>query len=226
VGGVEPGSGSEDGLQGSGVAQPEGARNREALTARPARKRRRRVLLGILVVLVLLGGAGGLAAWLPGALPANHRSPWSADGVAAVSPAQPTAGRLAGVAVVSSSSAWAVGASCNLCMAPGVLGRTLIVHWHGTTWSRVRSPSPGVSANLTSVTAGRGSGTWAVGGYCPSGCSNVSGAAERVLIMRWDGSTWSRVASPSPGVSGILAGVISGPPDTVLAAGWECVRAA
>ena len=184
---------------------------------------RRRVLLPAFGALVLLAGAGGLAIWLTRAPAASHGSAQSA-GVELVPAAQQADGRLLGVSAVSANSAWAVGVSCELCGISAQLGRALIMHWDGTTWSRVRSPSPGGSAYLGAVSSGPGGRAWAVGDYCPSDCSgSITGL--RTLILRWNGTAWSRVPSPSPGPrSGFayLAAVSSGPGDTAWAVGDYC----
>jgi hypothetical protein len=185
-------------------------------------KRRWRVWLWAFGAVVLLGGAGGLTARLVGAPSAAHRAPWPGGGVEVVSQ-QSVAGMLAGVSVVSASDAWAVGAACHLCMAPGGVSPTLVMHWNGTAWSRVRSPSPGISASLTAVSAGRKSG-WAVGWYCTSNCDTAPTPGGRTLILHWDGRAWSRVPSPAPGGNSYLVAVSPGPDGTAWAAGAYCAN--
>jgi hypothetical protein len=66
---------------------------------------------------------------------------------------------LAGVAALSLTNAWAVGDSSD---AAGT--QTLILHWNGTAWARVPSPSPGAGANLLlAVAATSAHNVWAVG---------------------------------------------------------------
>lgn len=194
AGGPGPAGGDETG--GLRVPGPPGLGDADGPVAGLARERRRRVLLSVLAALVLLGGGGGLAAWLSHASAVSHRPLRSAAGVVLVSPAQPVAGRLNGVSVVSATSAWAVGMSCEPCGASWP-SRALILHWDGTTWSRVRSPSPGGTASLQSVSSGPGGSAWAVGYYCPSACTG-SLTGVRTLTLHWDGTAWSQVASPSP----------------------------
>ena len=50
-------------------------------------------------------------------------------------------GYLTGVAATSAASAWAVGSTAIACSA-----KPLILHWNGTSWKRVPSPSPDGSA--------------------------------------------------------------------------------
>jgi hypothetical protein len=103
------------------------------------------------------------------------------------------------VSAVSGSDAWAVGAYVS-----NTTGHadTLILHWNGTSWSKVASPSPGHLRNyLYSVSAVSGSDAWAVGYYTKHGLTYT-------LILRWNGTSWTRQASPSPSSSdNVLSGV-------------------
>jgi hypothetical protein len=98
------------------------------------------------------------------------------------------------------------------------LDRTLILRWDGTTWSRVASPSPGRNAVLNGVSAAPDGTAWAVGDSCMSGCGTAS-EIDRTLILRWNGTTWSSVASPSPGRIAVLDGVSVAPGGGVWAVG-------
>lgn len=94
-----------------------------------------------------------------------------------------------GVAPISSDDVWAVGSSGN-----GNFGQlTLIEHWDGAAWTVVPSPNPGTNANeLEDVVAVSSNNVWAVGYYTASGNSSLS------VILHWDGTSWTQVASPSP----------------------------
>lgn len=62
-----------------------------------------------------------------------------------------------GVTALSAADAWAVG---DVGATAGLL-KTLVVHWDGTRWARVPSPSPGVQAagsTLAGVSAAAPSG--------------------------------------------------------------------
>ncbi len=101
---------------------------------------------------------------------------------------------LAGVAVLSAKNVWAVGQD-----AAGTVGpfRTLIAHWNGRAWKHVPSPNPGIGSNyLSSITAVSASNIWAAGEY-----SDQSGgiAADKTLILHWNGRSWKKVSSPSFG---------------------------
>jgi hypothetical protein len=110
--------------------------------------------------------------------------------------AEPTAagftisGGLGRVAATSDGSAWAVG-----CSACGT-GRTLILRWNGTTWTRVPSPDPGTSCAFLGVAAVSDGSAWAVG-WIGNG-SSTSPTSTRTLILRWNGAAWTRTRVPSP----------------------------
>ena len=94
------------------------------------------------------------------------------------------------VSATSSTNAWAVGSFFD-----GTAGQTLIEHWNGTSWSQVASPNPGGSAkpnSLNRVVATSSTNAWAVGSF-------FDGTAGQTLIEHWNGTSWSRVASPNPG---------------------------
>jgi hypothetical protein len=101
---------------------------------------------------------------------------------------------LEGVSAVSGSDAWAVG-NYSSYLNPGA-SRTLVLHWNGTAWSRVNSPTPNsVDVNfLYGVSARSGSDAWAVGFYW-----NGTAGAYDSLTLHWNGTAWSRIKSPNPG---------------------------
>jgi hypothetical protein len=82
--------------------------------------------------------------------------------VRAPSPSLTSPAVLTGVTAISARDVWAVGSY-------GMFGseRTLIEHWNGSGWHRVRSPSPGSNAALNGVASSHSS-IWAVG-YSSSG---------------------------------------------------------
>ena len=102
---------------------------------------------------------------------------------------------LRGVAAVSASDVWAVGTWQDTPTAV----KTLIVHWDGTRWTKVPSPSFGAGSQygsvLTGVSATSASDVWAVGYYSKANPS----ATFQSLILHWDGSSWTRVPCPEPG---------------------------
>jgi hypothetical protein len=94
---------------------------------------------------------------------------------------------LAAASVVSATDAWAVGWGCY-----GY--ETLIMHWNGSTWSRVASPNPvsGGQNELRGVVAIAANDVWAVG-------STFDGAGAGALIEHWDGLRWTALATPVAG---------------------------
>jgi len=144
------------------------------------------------------------------------------DGATWSQVASPSPGRRAFLYDVSTApdgTAWAVGNFCaSACGTSSELHRTLILRFDGATWRRVTSPSPGRSAFLTGVAVGPDGTGWAVGYSCTSGCDTVS-EVDRTVILRWDGTAWSGVASPSPGRSAILNGVSVAPSGGAWAVG-------
>jgi hypothetical protein len=144
---------------------------------------------GVLTVPLML--AGMLAALNPAAASASPAV--AGSGWTAVEPHSPGGygNDLSGVAVLSASSVWAVGSYTK--NADG-LSVDLIEHWNGSAWSVVSSPDPGGGAGdfLSGVSAVSPSDIWAVGTYFTS-------TAVRTLVLHWNGTAWSHVASPNPG---------------------------
>jgi hypothetical protein len=117
---------------------------------------------------------------------------------------------LTGVRAVSANNAWAVGSFSN-----GTDLRSLILHWTGTRWKQVASPSPAPDAELLGVAATSAASAWAVGGLSDAttplqpDLMMPAGAVKspRDFILRWNGHTWSQAASPSPGEFDFLEAV-------------------
>ncbi len=82
-----------------------------------------------------------------------------------------------GVAATSASNAWVVGSTST--------GKTLIEQRKGTGWARESS----ISGSLSAVDALSGSNAWAVG--------ETGSSHPRTLILRWNGTSWQRVAVAS-----------------------------
>jgi serine/threonine-protein kinase len=104
---------------------------------------------------------------------------------------------LTGMAAVSAGSAWAIGYTDT--SSPGSLN-ALLLRWNGTAWTRVPSPAP--AGTLLSGVAATSAGTaWAVGTAAPPGCHVITCA--QTVILRWNGTAWTRVPSPAPAGSGL-----------------------
>lgn len=139
-------------------------------------------------------GAGTCGAWQATTVPYAGTDPalWSVDGAAP-------------------DDVWAVGAFYN------PLAHVQVQHWNGESWSAV--PDGGtdlpVSA-LRGVAAVAADDVWAVGLY--NSVADGTGPI-RPLAQHWDGSTWTVVAAPEAGVSGLLVDVAAAASDDVWAVG-------
>jgi hypothetical protein len=105
---------------------------------------------------------------------------------------------LTGVTAVSADNVWASGyeneTSSNF-HVPYVL------HWDGKTWTLIKTPGPatgqfGAGSSLFGITALSASDVWAVG-HSQNGDGTIT-----TLTEQFNGSTWSVVASPNPGLLG------------------------
>lgn len=109
---------------------------------------------------------------------------------------------LGGVAALTSSDAWAVGAE----QTPGGHQRPIVLHWNGHVWSR----SPNACAGgLNGVAALSGTDIWAVGG---------------TQTCHYDGTRWKDIpAAPSNAPDHVvdLLGVATVGPSDVWAVGYE-----
>jgi hypothetical protein len=103
-----------------------------------------------------------------------------------------TSSLLTGLAVVSATNAWAVGTTSD-----ATNDHPLILHWNGTAWQPA-SPTLNGSFRLQAVAATSASNAWAVG---------ASSDGTKTLILRWNGTNWKQVTSPSPTTDNDLRGV-------------------
>jgi len=107
--------------------------------------------------------------------------------------------QLFAVHMTSATDGWAVG------LGSGSLGAdvTLVLHWDGTAWTQVPSPTPGLRNGgglLTGVSALTGSDAWASGFY------NTNSGGEGTLLLHWNGTSWTQVPSPTPMPGGSTGG--------------------
>ena len=114
---------------------------------------------------------------------------WSV--VASPNPTGDTDVVLNGVAAVSANDIWAVGHAGDASSIP----QTLTLHWDGSRWSIIPSPSPGTyNGNILYAVDGvAANDVWAVGWY-QSGPTGQEGGA---LTMHWDGKAWTVIPNPS-----------------------------
>jgi hypothetical protein len=93
-----------------------------------------------------------------------------------------------GIAIVSANDIWAVGVYDG---EDVVETRTLTMHWDGSQWNIVPSPSPTSSRNrLNDVASDHNGIIWAVGDYIPF--------TSRTLVLRYPGVCATVTPTPSP----------------------------
>lgn len=97
-------------------------------------------------------------------------------------PGVPESGTLGAVWQNSPSDVWAVGATGE---------RPLVMRWNGSSWRRVALPADW-RGNLTSVTAFGPDDVWIAS-------LRTETPPKHVVLLHWDGRTWTRERSPSPG---------------------------
>jgi hypothetical protein len=91
----------------------------------------------------------------------------------------------------------------------------LIEHWNGTSWQVVASSGSGADGNsLSAVTAISRTDGWAVGQSDP--------AVDRFksLVLHWNGTKWSTVRIPEPGIDSELRSVSESSSDDVWVTGY------
>jgi hypothetical protein len=149
-------------------------------------------------------------------------------------PAEAIDARLNSVEVISPWDVWAVG---NYTFDPEGVGlsdqHSLAMHWDGTAWSIVPSPSPTPAVglmyvDLSAVSAAGPNDVWAAGQKNFTGQGGYVGT--RVMALHWDGSAWSEIPLPVPqqassefqGASGdrLLDVVAIAPDDVWLVGAW------
>ncbi len=91
----------------------------------------------------------------------------------------------------------------------------LTLHWNGTAWSVVASPTG--AGLLNGVSAVSATSAWAVGD------TENPDATAGTLTMRWNGTNWSMISSPDPGPFGYtneLRSVAASSPKNAWAVGY------
>ena len=116
---------------------------------------------------------------------------------------------LESVRCTSASNCWAVGTYGTI--SPIVLLNEAL-HWNGTHWSLVTTPSPGGTATndisyLAGLSCASATDCWAAGAYGAEGTQLTS----LNQILHWDGGQWSQATTPNPdgtgaGASNLLTG--------------------
>jgi len=103
---------------------------------------------------------------------------------------------LIGVAAVSASDAWAVGA-----VVSGRRFLPLIMHWNGTDWARSRIAVPGQAQVVRGVAAVSARDAWAVGER------EDKLKRSQPSILHWNGAEWKAVPTPRLHAAASLAAV-------------------
>ncbi len=120
----------------------------------------------------------------------------------------PSPGRqsmLGGVTMTPSGQVFAVGAYEERGAAATGATKTLALAYAGSRWRIVPSPTPGVSAALTAVTAEPNGRLWAVGYF-----SERAPAPQRTLVLTYESSSgWRPVATPSPPTNTVAGTVLN-----------------
>ena len=123
-------------------------------------------------------------------------------------------GILLGVKTLSTSNAWVVGSRSTVGSFDSMAAR-----WNGTSWTPVATP-PGRPARqpARAIDGTSSSDLWAVG-QAGGGDYQVS----QPIILRWNGSAWSAVATPAA-IDATLEGVVALASNDVWAVGREFNR--
>jgi hypothetical protein len=110
---------------------------------------------------------------------------------------------LDGVSASSSDDVWAVGHEQH--GRAHTKSNAVFEHFDGSAWTRVRGPGPREYPDLVSVDAIASDDVWAVGST--RGVRGAHGSEGRTtgtatLAEHWNGETWTRIPTPSPGGTG------------------------
>ena len=113
------------------------------------------------------------------------------------SPVKNHGAQLYGVTAVSASDVWAV----------GYIGtsthRSLILHWNGTSWTRVPAPHNGSLSVLSGVAAISARKVWAVGTFHFTSFKHL---VTQPFALRWNGKFWQKMPNIHAGSLLALAG--------------------
>jgi hypothetical protein len=91
------------------------------------------------------------------------------------------------------------------------------LRWNGTAWKQVPSPALAGVGALNGIAATTASDAWAVG--CAGHCFGPM-ATTKTMIVRWNGSAWKYVASPSPAGNSVLTAVAATSASNAWAVGY------
>lgn len=103
-----------------------------------------------------------------------------------------TGGYLDGIAVAGPDDVWVVGNDGN---------ESVALHWDGERWAGTHGPKLAVGPYPHEVVAISSDDVWSVGEYTDKP------GDRQLLLMRWDGKTWSAIANPLAGEDTRLIGL-------------------
>jgi len=137
---------------------------------------------------------------------------WNGTSWSVVSSSGPglAANTLNGIASIAANNIWAVGNETSS-VGPSATYTPLVEHYNGTSWSIVSSPLQGTSDLINGIAAISANNVWAVGDYRTG--TDPQGPYY-TLIEHWNGTSWSVVTSPSPGVDASDLTAVSHVPTT------------
>ena len=108
------------------------------------------------------------------------------------------------VSGTSANDIWAGGDQETAASGAYIPEVTLIMHWDGTSWTRVPSPNPTAFVNrLVMVKAFALNDVWA-SGFAEA----TDGQPFTNFTLHWNGTSWSQISTPDPGM--MVAGGSSG----------------
>ncbi|MGA2133704.1 MAG: hypothetical protein ABSH50_15535 [Bryobacteraceae bacterium] len=148
-----------------------------------------------------MAGISSTDIWAVGSLLSNGElfdlfEHW--DGTAWTATALPAGGFLLALSADATNDVWAVGFEG----AENDNSGTFVMHYNGTSWKKVISPSVGSGANqFNGVLALAPNNVWAVGFSTP--VPPPKEVARLTLIEHWDGTSWSIATSPNMGPNSI-----------------------
>jgi hypothetical protein len=183
-------------------------------------------LQAFLLGAALLGGPllcrGVYAGSTGGGGPCRPRLPDRSAAIVtvAVQQASPNPGgsaSLTAVTALSATDVWALGSYGT----GGKDAKALAEHWDGSSWQQVPIPTPPKASevHLFGLAAVSPTDIWAVGSWAGVYTGPVVGYPYFALIEHWDGTSWTIVPSPSPGVSRLLSGVVAVSTNDIWAVG-------
>lgn len=134
---------------------------------------------------------------------------------------------LFGVGADASNDVWAVGRSLAVpTTILGPRGQTLTMHWNGSAWSTVATPTPtGATGSfdvneLSAVKVLAANDAWAVGDVVDYTGSSVS-LGPLALIEHWNGTGWTQVAAAPDNPNGDFLSDISGTANDLWTVGGQ-----